>query len=528
MGWDVTKLNYLGDWGKPLGLLGVAWEEFGSEEKYAEDPVAHLADIYAKINEQFIPESAASKKARDGGHTEESAEIEKKGVFAKRNMFFKRMEEREEKAMGFWTKVRELNVENYKSLYKRLGIEFDVYDGESQVSSKTMVEVEELLKGKGITEESEGSWMIDFKKHPGGNGGRKVTGVGIVRDRTGSSTYLLRDIAAVLERERMYGFDRLIYVVAADQHVVHFSRLIKSLELLGMGDIAAKIMHVSFGEMKLEAGETEIHDKPGGNLLSEMLDTSIPAIKKSLEAEPEKAALVYGGDTTSGEKEASLAVNSLLIHILSNRRPNDHPQSISIEKMTAFDTGTALDLQYWHSRLCLELGKAQSSSADDKEISEEDYASFHTGDEEKSNLVRLLVQYPDIIAAAFKGLESAGVVAFLMNIAAQLQVCLEEGAESEEVTRSVESAEVIVEGVEGVAEGSDSVEVAESAENVIKSAEGADVEVAEVAKGVQGIEIEANGTTGSLSVSDKLLYTATRVVLENGMRLLGLSVTFTT
>jgi arginyl-tRNA synthetase len=31
MGWDVSKINYLGDWGMPIGLLGAGWERYGSE-----------------------------------------------------------------------------------------------------------------------------------------------------------------------------------------------------------------------------------------------------------------------------------------------------------------------------------------------------------------------------------------------------------------------------------------------------------------------------------------------------------------
>jgi arginyl-tRNA synthetase len=37
MGWDVVKINYLGDWGKQIGLLGAGWERFGSEEQFQAD-----------------------------------------------------------------------------------------------------------------------------------------------------------------------------------------------------------------------------------------------------------------------------------------------------------------------------------------------------------------------------------------------------------------------------------------------------------------------------------------------------------
>jgi len=32
MGWDVVRINFLGDWGKYLGLLGLGWQKHGSPQ----------------------------------------------------------------------------------------------------------------------------------------------------------------------------------------------------------------------------------------------------------------------------------------------------------------------------------------------------------------------------------------------------------------------------------------------------------------------------------------------------------------
>lgn len=98
MGWDVVRVNYLGDWGKQFGLLAVGWQKYGSEELLQAHPLKHLLDVYVKINAEFKPEEAARKQARDEGW--DTAEIESRGLFAERNAFFKRMEDGDPDALA--------------------------------------------------------------------------------------------------------------------------------------------------------------------------------------------------------------------------------------------------------------------------------------------------------------------------------------------------------------------------------------------------------------------------------------------
>jgi arginyl-tRNA synthetase len=49
-GWQVIRMNYLGDWGKQFGLLAVGFEMFGKEELLEQDPIQHLYEVYVKIN----------------------------------------------------------------------------------------------------------------------------------------------------------------------------------------------------------------------------------------------------------------------------------------------------------------------------------------------------------------------------------------------------------------------------------------------------------------------------------------------
>ena len=400
MGWGVIRMNYLGDWGKPIGLLGVGWEKFGSEGLFQANPSGHLLDLYDQINEQFNPEQIASRKARDKGG--DTADIEAHGLFAERNAYCRRLEEGEQTAIAFWQRVRKVVIDNYSTFYAHLNVKFDDYSGESQVDPKTMNEVEEILKRKGLVKESGGAWTIDLKKHA------KKAGTAIIRDRTGSSTYLLRDLAAVLERERKYSFDKMIYVVAADQHTVHFSRLIKILELMDMKDLADKLQHVSFSDAaQTPKNALQRHE------LEEILSRYQLAMQDSLHSNVNKAGLL--NEKEGGARD--LAVSALLTQELATRRANDH--AIDISHATSFDPGTGADLQYWYARVCSLLEAAcNRASATDEELSS-------LVEEEQTNLLRILVQYPDVTHAAHKSLESAPLVAYLFTVTGQLSLCFD-------------------------------------------------------------------------------------------------------
>ena len=415
MGWEVIKFNYLGDWGKHLGLLGAGWEKFSSEEKFKADPVTHMLEVYNHINELFQPEKHASRAIRDAKrtgkeHGEDTAAIETQGLFAQRNAFFKKMEDGDEKALALWKRFRDTSIEYYVQLYPSMNITFDEYSGESQVNSKTMDEVEELLKAKGISEESEGAWIVDLEKHGGKSGNV------IMRDRDGSRAYSLRELAAILDRFRKYSFDKMIYVVAND-HDPHFSRIKKILELLDMSELAQKLEHVNFNR----SPHTSDHDQK----LSGIIKEAKGSMHQSLQQNTDKAAIL--GD--SDESAAKIGISALLAQVLSNRRSADHP--LEMAKATSFERGSGPEFQYWYARLSSILA---TRSTDPAALSSEDFKSIE--EETYTELLRILAQYPDITSAAFKTMEPSTIMHYLSSITDQLAVCLEteEGEEKPELS----------------------------------------------------------------------------------------------
>lgn len=242
-GWDVIRVNYLGDWGKQYGLLALGFEKYGSEEALKADPIQHLFEIYVKINVDLTAEKAEIKKLEEAG--KDASQLKNEGLDEQARRYFKAMTDNDEKALAQWAHFRDLSITRYKETYARLNIHFDDYSGESQVKQEKMDETAEKLAEKGISEESEGAVIIDFTKHVPGKPGKSLERP-IIKKKDGTALYLTRDISEMLQRVEKYHFDHMIYVVASQQDL-HLKQLFKIIELMGYKDIASKVQHINFG-----------------------------------------------------------------------------------------------------------------------------------------------------------------------------------------------------------------------------------------------------------------------------------------
>jgi arginyl-tRNA synthetase len=250
--WEVVRLNYLGDWGKQYGVLGVAFSDFGSEEELLRDPINHLFHIYVKASaiareqqvaikekEARIVELRASGKPADA-LAEEVKRMRDESVDERARRYFKRMCDGESEELALWKRFREQSIQRYKETFTRLNINYDVYDGESQIKDSSMEAAAKILEERGLSEESQGAQMIDLTKYS------KKLGKAIVRKKDGTSIYLTRDIGAVFERYESYHYDKMIYVIA-NQQDLHMAQLIKIIELMGREDLSKRLQHINFG-----------------------------------------------------------------------------------------------------------------------------------------------------------------------------------------------------------------------------------------------------------------------------------------
>ena len=244
-GWEVIRINYLGDWGKQYGLLALGFEKYGSEQALKEDPINHLYEIYVKINKDLTAQKEEIEALEKEGKTDEATHIKNEGLDEQARRYFKLMTDGDEKALAQWKHFRDLSIERYKKTYARLNIHFDEYSGESQVAESAMEASAKKLADMKISEESQGAVIIDFQKHVPGKAGKSLEKP-IIRKKDGTALYLTRDISELLARDEKYHFDHMIYVVASAQDL-HLKQLFKIIELMGYSETAKKVQHINFG-----------------------------------------------------------------------------------------------------------------------------------------------------------------------------------------------------------------------------------------------------------------------------------------
>ncbi|KAI1736000.1 arginyl-tRNA synthetase [Xylaria scruposa] len=398
-GYNVIRMNYLGDWGRQYGLLACGWERYSDEAAFARDPISHLFDIYVRISADFAPEEEAFKAATKRG--EDTSELESKGLLGQAKAYFKRMEDGDQDALQLWQRFRSLSIKKYQETYEKLNINFDVYSGESQVKKETMENAEIVLRDRGVTEFKDGASLVDFSKH-----GAKALQVAITRNRNGTSNYLLRDIGAAIQRYHEYHFDEMVYVVMAEQET-HLQRLFKILSLMGddYEAFSKRMKHVTYGKvrgMSTRKGNVKFLD----DILADVGDFMHSLMRRNEEK--------YSQVTDPQRTAELLGISAIMVQDMSGKRVNNY--EFDLERMTSFEGDTGPYLQYAHVRLCsifqkVDISRDEMLAADFSVLPNSPHAI---------RLLRIIAQFPDVVKQALKTLEPTTILTYLFKLAQQL------------------------------------------------------------------------------------------------------------
>ena len=374
LGYKPVGINHLGDWGTQFGKLIVAYKRWGDEEKLKKGGVMYLTEIYVRFHAEAEEDPALEDEAR---------------------AWFKRIEDGDKEALGLYDLFKSLTLEEVGKVYKRLGIEFDSYNGEAFYNDK-MAPVIEKLEALNLITVSDGAKIVDLKEW-----GMSPC---LLVKADGATLYATRDLAAAFYRKRTYDFYKSLYVVAYQQNL-HFKQLFKVIELMGE-EWYKDLVHVPFGMVSLEDGTMSTR-KGKVVWLKDVLDKAV-----------EKAALVIrekNENLVNAEAVSEMVgVGSVVFFALSNNRIKDI--TFSYDKVLNFDGETAPYVQYTNARAVSLLKKAGDLGEMFKEPLTETELKGLEG-KEGEELVSLLSRFGQTVSEALEKYEPSVVTRYAIELA---------------------------------------------------------------------------------------------------------------
>ena len=208
---------HFGDWGFQMGLLIVALEDElgGLGEKAKLD--ARLSDAHARRSRSACipPPPLARKKTR------RSASRARKATLA--------LQEREPVHPGIWRAMHDLSMAALKREFSALGVDFDLWNGESD-ADPLIPEMIEELRAKNLLEHDQNAQILRVARP---EDKRPIPPL-LVISSEGSSMYGTTDLATIVQREREIDPDLYLYVVDQRQ-ADHFDAGVPGGGACGLG-----------------------------------------------------------------------------------------------------------------------------------------------------------------------------------------------------------------------------------------------------------------------------------------------------
>ena len=373
LGYTVTGVNHLGDYGTQFGKLIEGYKLWGQEYNIEENPIEELTKIYRRINEACKEDEQVLENCRNN---------------------FKKLEDGDKYCTEVWEKFRNLSLKEFKKVYELLGSKFDSWNGEAFYSDK-MPEVIDILSKTGRLVESQGAKIIDLEE-------KGINTPCIIEKSNGSTTYATRDLAAILYRARTYDFDKALYVTSYEQ-VLHFKQVFEVAKLLGLDEKYTKgLEHVAFGMVLLPTGKMSTRE---GNVvkLEELLNEAISKVKEIIEEK--------NPDFAEEEKQdiaKKVGIGAVIFNDLFGSRIKD--EIFDWDTMLNFNGETGPYIQYTYVRTNSVLKKAGYLP----EIKDIDFSRLT--DKEAQNVLKLIYSFTNIIEQATVKNEPSVIARFLIDL----------------------------------------------------------------------------------------------------------------
>jgi len=369
LGYVTVGINHLGDWGTQFGKLIVAYRDWGNESELSAQPIRHLYDLYVRFHQEA--ESNPDLEAR--------ARVE-----------FKKLEDGDPDNLTLWKHFRDVSLDEFQRVYKRLGVCFDSYNGEAFYNDHLGPLIDRLHKSGIAKEGDDGALVISV--------GDESEPPLLLRKSDGATLYATRDLAAAEYRWNTYHFDKCLYIVGSAQ-ALHFKQLFAALAKMEY-PWASRMSHVDFGWVKF--ADSMMSTRRGNIVfLDDVIEEAVTLTRKIIR---EKNAELPNADAVA----EAVGVGAVVFWQLSVKRQKD--VNFNWGDVLSFDGRTGPYLQYTHARVCSLLRKWGQDIPG---------AADYTGlvGEEERRLLLQMADWPRRISQSAEQYEPQIIAAALLDMA---------------------------------------------------------------------------------------------------------------
>ena len=310
----------------------------------------------------------------------------------------------EPETLKLWEMMNGWVYNGFAETYQKLGLEFDAFYYESQTYNLGKDLIQAGLDKGAFVEAEDGAVIAELPVDEFGtqkDGSQKVE---TLLRRDGTSVYITQDLGTAKMKFDEHELDRSIYVVGSEQNY-HFQCLFKLLDMLGF-EWAPECYHLSYGMVNLPEGKMKSREGTvidADDLIEEMIQLAADEIRKRdsegrlSDEDVQKRAFAIG----------LAAIKFYLLRVRPELTINFNPkESIS------FDGFTGPYCQYAYARCASILRRAQTQA-----LTAVDPDFSLLGNEEELQLIRVLIQFPEVVEEAARDLSPARICNHLFSVA---------------------------------------------------------------------------------------------------------------
>lgn len=366
LGDKVISDAHLGDWGLQMGLTELQLYEDGVLDYYfgkaKEEPTITLEML------NIAYPKASAKKNVDEAFKRQADE------------WTRYIQQKMEPYYTIYKKIKEVSVSQIKKHYDELGVEFDLWYGESDADSY-VDKVLDIVESKHLTRVSDGAIVVDVAEEgeniplPKSSPDevqryKNPMPPAMLKKYNGGVLYVTTDIATILMRNTELGVaDRIEYIVDGRQ-ALHFQQVFRVCKKSGISPEGQQLLHIGFGTINGKDGKP-FKTRDGETIkLEDIINMLVTKASEKLQ---------QNGTEVTRKTALQIGVAALKFGDLSNTVEKDY--IFDLEKCMAFEGKTGPYLQYTVARINSILKKVGETKGE-----------FVVHDEEEREIIRSILK----------------------------------------------------------------------------------------------------------------------------------------